>query len=215
MIAEYPSYNDRHLSGYKGYDDRLMKRKRNLDDQNMAVAIEALLDEGEVLLWWDKLSDRSIMGGVGRTLTLFTLAVNLAILTLIFLPSFLPETSSLSWLLLPLLLIDCLCLFFIMLYFAFGLMTGGVNVMSDRRVLVVDLHRRKTVRFMSFDVMCEIRLSSRRGDRGDILFLRDEARREPATALNPRRLSLQGVRHFSRVVALLSEQSNLANDTKS
>ena len=189
-----------------------MKRNRKLDDQDWAGVIEALLDEGEDLLWWDKLSDKSIVGGFGRTLTLFTLAVNVAILLLIFLPPLLPEASALSWLLVPLLLIDCLCLLFIMLYYAFGLMTGGVNAITSRRVLVADVHRRTIVRFMSFDSLSAIRARRRRDDSGDLLFLRDEAGQEPATALNPRRLSLQGLRHFGRVVTLLGERSDLVNE---
>ena len=189
-----------------------MKRDRNLDDEDLAGVIEALLDAGEDLLWWDKLSDKSIVGGVGRSLIFFTLAVNGAILLLIFLPSLLPGLNSLSWLLAPLLLVDCLCLFFIMLYFAFGLMTGGVNAITSRRVLVADVHRRKIVRSIALDGLGAIRVRKRRDDRGDLLFLRDEAGQEPASAQNPRRPSMQGLRQFSRVVALLGEQSDLIGD---
>lgn len=191
-----------------------MKRDRNLDNENLADVIKALLDEGEVLLWWDKLSDRSLVGGAGRSLIFFTLAVNAAILLLIFVPSLLPGVNSLSWLLVPLLLVDCLCLLFIMLYFAFGLMTGGVNAITSRRVLVADVHRGKIIRSMSFDALSAIRVRKRRDDRGDLLFLRDEAGLEPATSLHPRRLSMQGVRHFRRVVALLSEHSDLIGDDR-
>lgn len=189
-----------------------MKRDRNAENQDQADVIEALLDEGEVLLWWDKLSDRSIVGGAGRSLIFFTLAVNVLILLLIFIPSLLPGLNSLSWLLVPLLLVDCLCLLFIMLYFAFGLMTGGVNAITSRRVMVADVHRRKIVRSMSFDALSAIRVHARRHDRGDLLFLRDATDQAPATARKPRRLSMQGLRHFSRVVALLREQSDLLND---
>ena len=187
-----------------------MKRNSKSDNEDQAGLIEALLDEGEVVLWWDKFSDRSIVGGMGRTLIRLTLAVNAAILLLILLPSLLPGINALSWLLVPLLLVDCLCLLFIMLYFAFGLMTGGVNAITSRRVVVADVHRGKIVRSIAFDTLSEIRVHKRRDDRGDLLFLRDETSKAPATARHPLRLSMQGVRQFGRVVSLLSEQRRCA-----
>lgn len=186
------------------------KEKANAED--LAEQIEALLNEGETLLWWDKLSDKSLVGGFATTLTVLTLLVNVAILLLIFLPSFLPETSSLSWLLVPLLLVDGVCLLFILLYFAFGLMTGGVNAITDQRVLVADLHKGKIVRYLHLDSLSSIRVRRGRHDRGNITFFRDGAKDARASDLHPRRLSLAGIRQLNRVVALLRERTDLLDD---
>ena len=185
------------------------------DGQDLAEQIEALLEYGETLLWWDKLSDRSLIGGFGKTLTLFTLLVNAAILLLIFVPALLPETSSFGWLIVPLLIVDCICLLFILLYFAFGLMTGGVNAITDRRVMVADLHKNKIVRSMRLDSLSSIRIRHDRHNRGNITFFRDETGEARASSEHPRRLSLTGVRHFNRVMDLLRKQTDVIDDPDS
>ena len=182
------------------------------DGQDLAEQIEALLESGETLLWWDKLSDTSLTGGFGKTLTLFTLLVNAAILLLIFVPALLPETSSIGWLIVPLLIVDCICLLFILLYFAFGLMIGGVNAITNQRVMVADLHKNKIVRSMRLDSLSSIRIRHDRHDRGNITFFRDETGEARASAEHPRRLSLSGVRNYNRVVDLLREQTDGLDD---
>ena len=192
-----------------------MKTRGNTDGQDLAEQIEALLEYGETLLWWDKLSDRSLIGGFGKTLTLFTLLVNAAILLLIFVPALLPETSSFGWLIIPLLIVDCICLLFILLYFAFGLMIGGVNAITDQRVIVADLHKNKIVRSMRLDSLSSIRVRHDRHDRGNITFFRDETGEARASSEYPRRLSLTGVRHFNRVMDLLRKQTDGFDDPDS
>ena len=189
-----------------------MRPKRKTDDHALAEQIESLLDEDEVLLWWDKFSDKSVMGGFGNTLTLFTLVINLLILTLIFVPVPIPALGSLGWMLVPLLIVNCICLLFIMLYYAFGLMTGGINAISDQRVLVLDLHKKKIVRHMRLASLSAIRVRRGRQDRGDIVFLRDEQSNAPATARHPRRIAMPGLRHLERVLALLQEHSDVLGD---
>ena len=183
-----------------------MKNRAAVDIEDRGDSIQALLDTGEDLLWWDKLSEASIMGGAGRSLIVITLAVNLLILLLIFAPGALPWLDSVSWLLLPLLLVDCICLLFILLYFAFGIMTGGVNAISVKRVLVVDLNRKRIVREMALDSLREIKIRRRKGDRGSITLYRDGAH---ASARKPRRMKLDGIRQFERVVDLLQELTEL------
>ena len=43
-----------------------MTTRGNTDGQDLAEQIEALLENGETLLWWDKLSDTSLIGGSAR-----------------------------------------------------------------------------------------------------------------------------------------------------
>ena len=186
-----------------------MTEDKKKDDHDLAEQVEALLHDGETLLWWDRLSDKSIMGGFGRTLVLFTLAVNIVIVLLIFAPSLVPSMNSLSWLTLPLLVVDCICLLFILLYFAFGLVTGGVNVITSERVLVADLHSKKVLRFMNLDSLTTIRVRQSRNDRGDLTFFRDDSGEYPATAKHPRRIAMRGLRYFSRVLELLREETDV------
>ena len=186
-----------------------MTEDKKKDDHDLAEQVEALLQEGETLLWWDKLSDKSILGGFGRTLVIFTLAVNILILLLIFAPSFVSSMNSLSWLTLPLLVVDCICLLFILLYFAFGLVTGGVNVITSERVMVADLHSKKVLRYLNLDSLTSIRVRQSRNDRGDLTFFRDDNSEDPATANHPRRIAMRGLRHFSRVLELLREETNV------
>ena len=189
-----------------------MLTRGKVDEQDLAEQIGALLDEGETLLWWDKLSDKSLIGGFGKILLIFTLLVNAAILMLIFAPSLLPESGSLGWLVIPLLIVDGICLLFILLYFAFGLMTGGVNAITDQRVLVADLHKNRIVRYMRLDTLGAIRIRQEGRGRGSITFFRDESEDMRASAAQPRRLSLAGVRHLSRVVDLLRAQTDVLDD---
>ncbi|MCY4021477.1 MAG: hypothetical protein OXG39_18875 [Chloroflexi bacterium] len=189
-----------------------MSTRGKVDEQDLAEQIEALLIEGETLLWWDKLSDKSLIGGFGKILMFFTLSVNAAILILIFAPSLLPDSGSMGWLMIPLLIVDGICLLFILLYFAFGLMTGGVNAITDQRVLVADLHKKKIVRHMRLDSLSSIRIRRERQGRGSITFYRDESADRPASAAHPRRLSLAGVRQLSRVVDLLREQTDMLDE---
>ena len=182
-----------------------MGRQDEREAESLARQIEALLDAGESLLWWDKLSGKAIMGGVGGTLALITLAVNAAILLLIIAPPLLPGLDAVSWLLLPLLIVDCICLFFILLYFAFGMMTGGVNAITDRRVLLADLHGNKIRRCLRLDSLSAIKARRGRGGRGDIVFLRDAGRSQAASAKNPRRLVMSDLRHLERVLDLLRQ----------
>ena len=179
-----------------------------MDEQDLTEQIQALLNEGETLLWWDKLSDKSLVGGFGKILMFFTLSVNAAILILIFAPSLLPESGSMGWLMIPLLIVDGICLLFILLYFAFGLMTGGVNAITDQRVLVADMHKNRIIRYMRLDSLSSIRIRQEGRSRGSITFFRDESEDMPASAAHPLRLSLAGVRHLSRVADLLREQTN-------
>ena len=189
-----------------------MSTRGKVDEQDLAEQIGALLDEGETLLWWDKLSDKSLIGGFGKILLFFTLLVNAAILMLIFAPSLLPESGSLGWLVIPLLIVDGICLLFILLYFAFGLMTGGVNAITDQRVLVADLHKNRIVSYMRLDTLGAIRIRQEGRGRGSITFFRDESEDMRASAAQPRRLSLAGVRHLSRVVDLLRAQTDVLDD---
>lgn len=189
-----------------------MSTRGKADEQDLAEQIGALLDEGETLLWWDKLSDKSLIGGFGKILLFFTLLVNAAILMLIFAPSLLPESGSLGWLVIPLLIVDGICLLFILLYFAFGLMTGGVNAITDQRVLVADLHKNRIVRYMRLDTLGAIRIRQEGRGRGSITFFRDKSEDMRASAAQPRRLSLAGVRHLSRVVDLLRAQTDVLDD---
>lgn len=189
-----------------------MSTRGKVDEQELAEQIEALLAEGETLLWWDKLSDKSLIGGFGKILLSFTLSVNAAILMLIFAPSLLPESGALGWLMIPLLIVDGICLLFILLYFAFGLMTGGVNAITDQRVLVADLHRKRIVRYMRLDSLSAIRIRRERQGRGSITFFRDTSADGPASAAHPRRLSLAGVRHVGRVADLLRERTDVLDD---
>ena len=106
-----------------------------------------------------------------------------------------PWLDSVSWLLLPLLLVDCICLLFILLYFAFGIMTGGVNAISAKRVLVVDLNRKRIVREMALDSLREIKIQRGKGDRGSITLYR---RGGEASSRQPRRMKLDGIRNFER-----------------
>ncbi len=190
----------------------VMSTRGKADAEDLAEQIQALLNEGETLLWWDKLSDKSLVGGFGKTLIFFTLLVNAAILILIFAPSLLPGTSSLGWLMVPLLIVDGICLLLILLYFAFGLMTGGINAISDQRVLLADMHKNRIVRAMRFDSLSAVRIKSERRGRGSITFFRAASDELPASAAQPRRLSLAGVRHLSRVVELLREQTDALDD---
>ena len=192
-----------------------MRGRGSTGDHDLAAIIESLLDDGETLLWWDKFSDRSIIGGFGRTLTLFALAVNGLILLLILLPSLWPAVNALSWLLVPLLLVDCVCLLFIMLYFAFGLTTGGVNAITTRRVMVADVHRKRIMRFVRLETLSAIRARRHKDNRGDLLFVRDPGGQAPPSALHPGKLSMQGVRQFDQVVALLREQTDVLDGDKS
>ena len=189
-----------------------MTTRGKADEQDLAKEIQALLIEGETLLWWDKLSDKSLIGGFGKILMFFTLLVNAAILILIFAPSLLPESGALGWLMIPLLIVDGICLLFILLYFAFGLMTGGVNAITDQRVLVADLHKKRIIRHMRLDSLSAIRIRQEGQGRGSITFLRDEPADMRASAATPRRLSLAGVRHVSRVADLLREQTDVLDD---
>ncbi len=179
-----------------------------VDEQDLTEQIQALLDEGETLLWWDKLSDKSLVGGFGKILMFFTLSVNAAILILIFAPSLLPDSGSMGWLMIPLLIVDGICLLFILLYFAFGLMTGGVNAITDQRVLVADMHRNRIIRYMRLDSLSAIRIRQEGKGRGSITFFRDESEDMPASAARPLRMSLAGLRHLSRVADLLREQTD-------
>ncbi len=189
-----------------------MATRGKADEQDLAGQIQMLLDEGETLLWWDKLSDKSLIGGFGKILMFFTLLVNLAILILVFAPSLLPESGSMGWLMIPLVIVDGICLLFILLYFAFGLMTGGLNAITDQRVLVADVHRNRIVRYMRLDSLSSIRIRQEGRGRGSITFFRDESGDMPASAAQPRRLSLAGVRHLSRVLDLLREQTDALDD---
>ncbi len=179
-----------------------------VDEQDLTEQIQALLNEGETLLWWDKLSDKSLVGGFGKILMFFTLSVNAAILILIFAPSLLPESGSMGWLMIPLLIVDGICLLFILLYFAFGLMTGGVNAITDQRVLVADMHKNRIIRYMRLDTLSSIRIRQEGRGRGSITFFRDESEDMPASAAHPLRMSLAGVRHLSRVADLLRGQTD-------
>ena len=189
-----------------------MATRGKADEQDLAGQIQMLLDEGETLLWWDKLSDKSLIGGFGKILMFFTLLVNLAILVLVFAPSLLPASGSMGWLMIPLLIVDGICLLFILLYFAFGLMTGGLNAITDQRVLVADMHRNRIVRYMRLDSLSSIRIRQEGRGRGSITFFRDESEDMPASAAQPRRLSLAGVRHLDRVLDLLREQTDALDD---
>lgn len=185
-----------------------MSTRGAVDEGDLAEQIQTLLDEGETLLWWDKFSDKSLIGGFGKILMIFTLLVNLTILILIFAPSLLPEAGAMGWLMIPLLIVDGICLLFILLYFAFGLMTGGLNAITDQRVLVADLHKNKIVRSMRLDALSSIRVQPEGQSRGSITFYRDESADTRASAAQPRRMSLSGIRNFSRVVNLLREQTD-------
>lgn len=189
-----------------------MSTRGKADAEDLAEQIQALLVEGETLLWWDKLSDKSLVGGFGKALIFFTLLVNAAILILIFAPSLLPGTSSLGWLMIPFLIVDGICLLLILLYFAFGLMTGGINAITDQRVLLADMHKNRIVRAMRFDSLSAVRIKSERQGRGSVTFFRAESDDMPASAAHPRRLSLSGVRHLRRVVELLREQTDVLDD---
>ena len=178
-----------------------------MDKEDLTQQIQAMLAEGETLLWWDKLSDKSLIGGFGKTLIYATLFVNAAILALIFAPPLLPGAASMGWLMLPLLIVDGVCMLFILLYFAFGLMTGGVNVISDQRALLADVHKNRIVRSIRLDSLSAIRIRRERGQRGSITFLREVTADSPATAAQPRRLALVSLRHVDRVLALLREQT--------
>jgi len=190
-----------------------MATRGKADEQDLAGQIQMLLDEGETLLWWDKLSDKSLIGGFGKILMFFTLLVNLAILVLVFAPSLLPASGSMGWLMIPLVIVDGICLLFILLYFAFGLMTGGLNAITDQRVLVADMHRNRIVRYMRLDSLSSIRIRQEGRGRGSITFFRDESEDMPASAAQPRRLSLAGVRHLDRVLDLLREQTDALDDS--
>jgi len=189
-----------------------MATRGKADEQDLAGQIEALLEEGETLLWWDKLSDKSLIGGFGKILMFFTLLVNLAILVLVFAPSLLPASGSMGWLMIPLLIVDGICLLFILLYFAFGLMTGGLNAITDQRVLVADVDRNRIVRYMRLDSLSSIRIRQEGRGRGSITFFRDESGDMPASAAQPRRLSLASLRHLDRVLDLLREQTDALDD---
>lgn len=193
----------------------LMSTRGTTDEEDLTERIQALLADGETLLWWDKLSDKSLVGGFGKALIFFALLINGFILLLIFAPSLLPGAGSLGWLLLPLVLVDGICLLFILLYFAFGLMTGGVNAISDQRVLLADLHKKRIVRHMRLDAMRAIRVKPERRGRGSITFFRADTADTRATATCPRRLSLAGIRHLDRVLALLRGQTDLLDNPAS